>query len=116
MKAYSLDLRQRIVMAYDAGMMKAEIARTFRVSRPTVTRYVAQWQDTGHVVPKPIPGRRAYIAASDYPALVAQLTAVPDATLQEHCQAWERTHGIRVSIATMQRAITATGWTRKKRW
>ncbi|MEO7020301.1 MAG: hypothetical protein ABI234_09150 [Ktedonobacteraceae bacterium] len=37
-----------------------------------------------------------------------------DATRDEHCHLWEETHGQRVSTATMSRAITRLGWTRKK--
>ena len=39
----------------------------------------------------------------------------PDATLAEHCDRWVGDHGVRVSGATMQRAIARLGWTRKKR-
>jgi len=28
-----------------------------------------------------------------------------DATLEHHCELWERDHGVRVSISTMSRAI-----------
>ena len=36
-------------------------------------------------------------------------------TLDEHCRVWETEHGQRVSTATMSRAITRLGWTRKKK-
>jgi transposase len=37
MKAYSPDLRARILGAVDAGMSKSEAARVFRVGRATVS-------------------------------------------------------------------------------
>src|ERR1051325_8533620 len=41
--------------------------------------------------------------------------SLADATLEEHCRWWEQTSGVRVSHATMSRAITRDcGWTRKK--
>jgi transposase len=42
MKAYSIDLRERIVQAVDQGMTKARAARTFSVSLATVKNYVRQ--------------------------------------------------------------------------
>src|SRR5947209_12774664 len=39
MKAYSQDLRQRVLRAVDAGQRQAEIAKTFTVSVATIKRY-----------------------------------------------------------------------------
>ncbi len=116
MDAYSVDLRKRIVDAYDAGMSKAEIARRFDVCRATVTNYVTLRRETGELTRRPIPGRPAEIKPSQYPALLAQLKGFPDATLEEHCQEWERNQGSPVSIYQMHRAIERVGWTRKKRY
>ncbi len=115
MEAYSYDLRKHILMAVDSGVPKSEVARNFQVARSTVISYVARRRDTGDVKRKPIPGRPARIASQDYPALVAQLEADPDAILEEHCRNWEQKFGTPVSIWAMQRAITRVGWTRKKR-
>jgi transposase len=48
------------------------------------------------------------------PALRAQVAAAPDATLAEHCTAWEQAHGVRVSPPTMCRALRRLGWPLKK--
>ena len=114
MKAYSQDLRLRILMAVDDGMEKSNIARIFNVGRATVKRYVAQRRDTGNVEPKPKSGRPAVIPAKQHEALVTQLKATPDATLAEHSETWRRTYGVRVTVTTMHRTIMRTGWTRKK--
>lgn len=41
MKAYSVDLRTKILEAGDKGMSKTEAARIFGVSRSAVKRYAA---------------------------------------------------------------------------
>ena len=41
MKAYSEDLRHKILEAVERGMPKSEAARTFGVSRSSVKRYAA---------------------------------------------------------------------------
>ncbi len=52
MHAYSLDLRERIVRAVEAGHARAGVARTFQVSLSTVKRYAAQHRTTGSLAPK----------------------------------------------------------------
>ena len=42
MKAYSEDLRRKIVDAIERGMLKAQAARTFGVGISTVKRYATQ--------------------------------------------------------------------------
>jgi transposase len=90
MRAYSLDLRERIVRAVAAGTPQAVAARSS-------------------------PGRPARIGPAEQPALRAQLAAAPDATLAEHCERWAAERGVRVSEATQHRAIARLGWTRKEK-
>jgi transposase len=115
MKAYSIDLRERIVQAVEQGMTKSRAARTFSVSLATVKNYVRQLQQTGSLAPRPIPGRPREIPPEQDAALVAQLRAAHDATLDELRTAWETVTGVTVSIATLSRAIKRLKWTRKKR-
>ncbi len=115
MKAYSLDLRQRIVAAVEAGDSPAEVAEVFGVAVSTVYRYLALQDSQGNLTPKPIPGRPRSISSKDTPALIAQLEAAPDAILAEHCATWQQTQGTTVSITTMHRAIARVRWTLKKR-
>ena len=115
MKAYSQDLRQRVLRAVDAGQTQAEIAKTFAVSVATIKRYLKQRREIGHVQPKAIPGRPAKKGAVLQAHLRAQLEAHPDATREEHCQLFKAEQGLEVSTASISRARAALGWTRKKR-
>jgi transposase len=114
MRAYSNDLRQRILHAVDQGHRQAEIVAAFQVSLATIKRYLKQRRETGTLTVKPIPGRPPKKRAALEAELTAQLTAHDDVTLEQHCQLWESTHGQQVSTATMRRAIARLGWTRKK--
>ncbi|HEY7348792.1 MAG TPA: helix-turn-helix domain-containing protein [Ktedonobacterales bacterium] len=49
MRAYSNDLRQRIVRAVDQGHRQAEIAAAFQLSVATIKRYLKQRRETGCV-------------------------------------------------------------------
>jgi transposase len=52
--AYSLDLRERVVGAFDAGGMTDEqVAEVFRVGEATVHRWKRLKRETGSLVPPP---------------------------------------------------------------
>src|SRR5437763_574188 len=55
MKAYSPDLRRKIVQAVDSGLPQQEVADRFGVSVATVERYLKLRRDTGRLEPRPIP-------------------------------------------------------------
>jgi transposase len=115
MKAYSEDLRRRVLDAVDRGMPRAEVAGVFRVSLPTIKRWLRRRRESGSLAPSPRPGAPSVKTAALRAGLLPQLEAHPDATLEEHCRRWERPHRMRVSTATMSRVIARHfGWTRKK--
>src|SRR3954447_10952803 len=100
MRAYSMDLRERVVAAVDRGMTQEQAATIFGVSVNTVGRYLARRRDTGSLAPTahrhgPVPEKKARVQAW----LPARLDAAADATLAEQT-------GVVVSTATMSRAIT----------
>src|SRR6266567_6237040 len=115
MKAYSQDLRQRIVRAVEQGTPRSDVASLFNVSPSTIKRYLRQKREKGDIQPKRIPGRPPTKRAALQATLHTQLEAYPDATLQEHCEMWEAHGGITVSSSTMSRALQQFGWTRKKK-
>jgi transposase len=114
MKAYSQDLRLRILRAVDSGLTKAAVARRFEVALSTVKLYLAQ-RAAPPVKPRAARGPSPRLGPTARPALVAQLRAMPDATLAEHAAAWEQAHGVRLSPWTIGRAMRRLRWTRKKR-
>ena len=115
MKAYSVDLREKVLRAVDQGYPRQEIVKLVGVSLATIKRYLEQQRETGTVAPKAIPGRPPKKLGLLQAELVAQLQAHDEWRLEDHCQVWEQTHGVKVSTATMSRAIRRVGWTRKKR-
>ena len=114
MKAYSRDLRIRALDALDQGTPRPEVIRLFGVSTATLTRWRRRQRETGSLAESPRLGPPGVKTVGLGAALEPRLQAQPDATLGEHCAWWEQVSGIRVSHATMSRAITALGWTRKK--
>jgi len=105
MKAYSKDLRLKVLDALDRGMDRKEVARIFGVSLPSVKRWLKMRRESGDVEARPIPGPPARKGAMLAEWLPSQLGSNPDLTLEEHCEAFEEDSGVKVSRATMCRTI-----------
>ena len=81
MKAYSEDLRLRIIAAVDGGMPRSEAARVFGVGRATVKRYLALRRAMGRLDPRPRRGPPPIKNAALAAALQLRLQEAPDAKL-----------------------------------
>ncbi len=108
MRAYSMDLRERVVAAVDGGMTQEQAATIFGVSVNTVGRYLARRRDTGSLAPSvqrhgPKPEKRRRLQAW----LPARLQQAADATLAEHAAVFTAEQHVAASAATMSRAITS---------
>lgn len=60
MSGYSLDLRERVVKAYEQGQNKSEIARRYGMSRWTVGRYLKRFE-AGKLAAGPHPGPKPWL-------------------------------------------------------
>ena len=114
MKAYSEDLRQKIVDVIERGMPKAEAARTFGVGISTVKRYATKAQRGEPLKPGRAPGKRPKMDEKVSKLLEEDLKERPFVTLRERCDYVEAISGVSVSRSTMCRAIARIGSTRKK--
>ncbi len=114
MKAYSEDLRQKIVDAVRRGMSKAEAARTFGVGISTVKRYSTKAQRGEPLEPGKAPGKRPKMDERVRKFLEEDLKERPFVTLRQRCDYVEAISGVSVSRSTMCRAIARIGSTRKK--
>jgi transposase len=115
MRAYSKDLRLKVLAAIDRGVPRKEVAQIFGVSLPTIKRWLKRRRESGDVEPKQIPGPPARKGAALEQALPSQLRANPDFTLEEHRELFEETYGISVSTASISRAFERLGLPLKKR-
>ena len=56
MKAYSIDLRKKIVHSVRKGVSKSETALRFDLNRSTVQRYIKRLEEEGSLAPTKRPG------------------------------------------------------------
>lgn len=115
-RAYSLDLRERVVAAVVAGVPRAEVMRLFGVGRSTVRRLLRLREQRGSLAPRAgRPGPPGVLAGPEAQAmLAAQLAADGDARIEDHRRLWQAASRPAVSAATMWRAVRALGWRHKK--
>lgn len=114
MKAYSEDLRRKIVDAIERGMPKAQAARTFRVGISTVKRYATKAQRGESLAPGKAPGKRPKMDEGVRKLLEEDLNERSFVTLRQRCDYIEAISGVSVSRSTMCRAIARIGSRRKK--
>src|SRR5437667_12193456 len=80
---YSMDLRKRVMRAWDASGDADEIAATFAVSRAWVHRLVQRRRETGSIAARKQTKFRSRVLAGQEARLRTLITARPDATLAE---------------------------------
>ena len=113
-KSYSQDLRERVFAAADDGEAVGRIATMLRVSVSYVSKVLSRRRLTGqtqaraqrcHVVPK---------LSGLLPAIEAQVTSLPDATIAE-LRAWLlATHKVSASTGLINKTLAALDLTFKK--
>ena len=109
MRAYSADLRSRVLAAVLAGGAPAAVAERFGVSASWVRRVRQRHRDGGETGPRPR-GRRRPALAADADRIRAAIAADPDATLAE----LKARLGLVVHLSTLWRAVARLGLTLKK--
>ena len=110
MKAYSVDLRQRVIDDCDAGMGTQAVAQKYSVSPSWVRKLKKQRRDTGSIEPiAATPGPRPTLAAHE-DRLRELIRANPDRTAGEY----QALLGVDVAVITVWRAIRRLGFTHKK--
>ena len=83
MKAYSTDLREKVIAAVRRGMSKAQAARTFGVGATSVKRYVKLAEAGKPLSPGKAPGKKGKLAGSGMKLLEEDLRARPDVTYEK---------------------------------
>jgi transposase len=114
MRAYSLDLRMKIVESVKKGVPKAETARRFGVDRATVKRYCKQLDERGTLEPRKAPGKRPNLDQQATTLLLEDLEERPWATHSQRAEFLFALSGVRLSEATVCRAVGRLRRSRKK--
>lgn len=117
MKAYSLDLRQRVVAAYEQGKGSlAQVAEQFNVGQTFVKKMLRQKRESGTVAPLAHGGgRQPSLSEKEHRLVRQRVKEQPDVSLmelQEHLATKAR---VEVSLPTIHRSLRRSGLSHKKK-
>jgi transposase len=116
MKAYPIELRQRIVDAVDRQFGTIEqIAKIFEVTERYIYQLLALRRETGALSPRPHGGgAKAKLDGRRLQKLAELSAAQPDATLRELRERLNRRQRTKLSISTVFRGLNKLDQTQKK--
>ena len=114
MKAYSEDLRIKIVEAVDRGIPKPEVAHLFGVSHSSVKRYSSIARRGESLIPKKGTGRPPKADATTQRLLAEDVKERPSATVEERRRFLKHLTGRALSNSTVGRLLRRLGFSRKK--
>jgi transposase len=115
MKAYSEDLRQKVVEAVqERGTSKSEAARLFGISLSSVKRYTRLASRGEPLAPRKGGGRPPIADDTTKKLLEEDIRNRPSATIRERRSFLERFAGKSLSEVTLRRLMKRMGFSRKK--
>jgi transposase len=112
-RAYSQDLRERVVRTVEGGLSRRGAARRFAVAVSTVIAWVDAWADEGRLEARPMGGDHRSRLKEERTWLLELVAARPDLTLEEIRGALAG-RGLHVGYGTVWRFFAAEGISFKK--
>lgn len=116
MKAYSLDLRERVVAAYESGVETIrEVSEQFQVSESFIKKMLARYRGSGDLAPRGHGGgQKKRLSETHRKWLLKTVLATPDITLSELESRLSDEKKISVSVPTLSRELRGLNLRRKK--
>jgi transposase len=114
MRAYSEDLRKKIVATIEHGMSKAQAARLFGVSPSSVKRYSRMAREGGSLEPRKSPGRPRKADEKARVPLEKEVEERPSATIGQRRRFLERITDTTFSDSTVRRCMKRLGFSQKR--
>ena len=112
--ALSVDLRERVVAAIEAGASRRQAAKRFGVGAASAIRWHDRFRQEGRIAPKPMGGDRNSRRLEAQAALILRTYEEhPLSFLRELCDRL-RDRGVRASTSSLSRFFARHGITRKK--
>lgn len=117
MRAYSLDLRQKVVAAVERGDSTIEeVAASFGVGQTFIKKMLRQHRETGDLSPRPHGGGHTpRLLAKHLKMLSAEVARRPDKTVEALREHLAERGEVSVSAPTVSRALARLDLSRKKK-
>jgi transposase len=116
-KAYSKDLRERVVKSYNDGVGTIpQIAKLFNISVRTVNKYLNVHRTTGDLAPGKSTGRPPFLTEDKLKIIKKIILSKPDDRLEDYCITFEKTVGVSIPKSTFWDACQILNIKRKKKF
>jgi transposase len=117
MAAYSLDLRQRILTAWqNKENTQRDLAKRFKVSLSFIRDFLRRYRETNEIAAKPQGGdRRSKIKGKDEELVKTMVAGQNDIYIREIQEKLEERNGIKVSVSALSRTLKRLDLGRKKK-
>jgi transposase len=110
--SYSTDLRERVLVAVEAGAPPETVAERFMVGRSSVCRWITAARDEGRRAPKPMGGGPKPIIRDETEVALRRLLAANNHLSLEQCRdRLAEATGVRVDPWTIGRTLRRLDWT-----
>jgi transposase len=110
-KAYSLDLRERVLKDCDAGLGTQAVAEKYSVSQSWIRRLKQRRREDDQIKPRPSRNKRVPKLAAYSDQIRALISETPDLTLKE----LREKLGVAVALGTLWTAVARLDLTVKKK-
>lgn len=114
-KPYSIDLRERVVAAIEAGTSTGEAAKRFCVSKAVAGAWARLKRATGAVVPAPQGKPKGSVLDTHADFILGVLAEAPDTTLEELAERLAEERGVKVVHTAVWKFLDRRDMTHKKR-
>jgi transposase len=117
MAAYSLDLRQKILTAWqNKENTQRDLAKRFKVSLSFVRDFLRRYRETNEIAAKPQGGdRRSKIKGENEELVKTIIKKQNDIYLREIKDNLQESNGIKVSVSALSRTVKRLELGRKKK-
>ena len=113
-RAYSEDLRRRVVADTDQGLSIRAVAKKYSVSPSFVSKLTRVWRCEGSVASRQIGGYKRHALAEHAEAIRRQLAEQTDMTLVELRDWAQAVLSVRVHLSSVDRFLRSLGYRYKK--
>ncbi len=116
MAAYSVDLRQKILSAWqNKEGTQRDLAKRFKVSLSFIRDFLRRYRETHELTAKPQGGdRRSKLKSEEEELLKTRVSEQSDIYLREHQAALQERKAIEVSLSSLSRTLKRLKLKRKK--
>lgn len=115
MTTYSLDLRERVLKAYEKSGHKSQVCETFSIARSTLDKWLRLREETGGLLPRPHRIRGHSHKVTDVEAFRRWVESEsPFERIEDLRPRFEAHYGQPIAYRSLHKWLQRIGWSHKK--